>query len=117
VAGLSASARRRALQLRLKGIQYKLARVQQEIADLEGGNPDSKPSLFDREPAGLRSLRDRLDQLKGIERGLREMLCDRLRTMRFVPFGFAQDAAVLCARFGGGKGARKNKQPRKPQEP
>jgi hypothetical protein len=73
-AGLSQSARRRALQLRLKDIQHKIARVQQEIADLEGGNPEPKTSLFDREPAGLRSLRDRLDQLKGIERGLRKDL-------------------------------------------
>jgi hypothetical protein len=71
---LSSQARHRALQHRLERIQYKIAQVQQEIADLEGGNPDSKPSLFDRESAGLRSLRDRLDQLKGIERGLRKDL-------------------------------------------
>ena len=74
MAGLSATARRHALQLRLEDIRHKIVRVQQEIAGLEGGNPDAKPSLFDREPAGLRSLRDRLDQLKGIERGLRKDL-------------------------------------------
>jgi hypothetical protein len=70
MAGFSLAARRRALQLRLEDIRHKIARVQQEIAGAEGRNPDSKRSLFDREPAGVRSLRDRVDQLKGIERGL-----------------------------------------------
>jgi len=67
---LSSQARRRALQLRREDIRHKIARVQQEIAGMETGNPDPNPGLFDGEPAGLRSLRDRLDQLKGIERGL-----------------------------------------------
>lgn len=66
--------RHRALQLRLEDIRHKIPRVQQEIAGAEGGNPDSEPGLFDLEPAGLRSLRDRLDQLNGIERGLRKEL-------------------------------------------
>jgi chromosome segregation ATPase len=65
-AELSESARRQALQLRLERTQYKIAQIQKEITDLEGSKRVSKP--------GLRSLRDRLDQLKGIERGLQRDL-------------------------------------------
>jgi hypothetical protein len=66
VADLSEPARHQTLQLRLERIQYKITRVEQEIGDLEASRPVSKP--------GLRSLRDRLDQFKGIERGLRKDL-------------------------------------------
>lgn len=74
MAGLSPAAHRRALKLQRDLIQRKIANVEAEIALIESsGNPE--PGLFEQEPPGLRSLRERLSELremrKGIERELR----------------------------------------------
>ena len=74
MAGLSPAAHRRALMLQRDLIQRKIASVEAEIALIEGsGNPE--PGLFEKEHMGLRSLRERLAELremaKGIERELR----------------------------------------------
>jgi len=75
MAGLSRSAHRRALKLQRDLIQRKIASVEAEIALIEGsGNPEPEPGLFEQGNSGLRSLRERLAELremaKGIEREL-----------------------------------------------
>ena len=61
--GLSPSAKRRALRLRLKRIREKIASVEAEIAAVETGQPP-QPGLFPQEHPGLRSLRERLARLR-----------------------------------------------------
>ena len=43
--------------------------VEAEIAAMEGG-PDPEPTLFPQEHPGLRSLRDRLAQLREVAAGI-----------------------------------------------
>lgn len=60
---LSRRARRCALQLRLENIHRKIAKVEEEIAGVQGGSR-SNPGLFEQEHPGLRSLREGLGQFR-----------------------------------------------------
>lgn len=67
--GLSPAAHRRALKLQRDLIQRKIASVKAEIALIEGsGNPE--PGLFEQEDSGLRSLRERLAELREMRQGI-----------------------------------------------
>ena len=58
-------ARRRALHLRLGRIHRKIVKVEEQIAEAEGGSkPD--PRLFAQEHPGLRALQDRKRQLERV---------------------------------------------------
>lgn len=56
---LSPAAKRRSLKLRLEIIERKIASIEGEIQLVERGSPQGTPRLFEQEPPGLASLRER----------------------------------------------------------
>ena len=68
---LSAAARRRALKHRLENIDRKIAKVREEIEQIEQGARRDTPGLFGQENPGGKALRERLDYLEGVKRGIR----------------------------------------------
>jgi hypothetical protein len=71
--GLSPSARRRSLKIKLGHIKRKIVRTQEHIYQLEQESPDH-PDLFgDRQPA-LRGLKEHLKHLEGLAQNLRKEL-------------------------------------------
>ncbi len=62
---LSPPGRRHALRLRLEHIHRRIARVEEEIAEAQGGS-ELNPGLFGQEHPALRSLRDWLARLREV---------------------------------------------------
>ena len=70
---------RRALRLRLKRIRRKIAKVEEEIAEAQGG-AEPNPGLFSQEHPALCSLRDRLAQLREVTEGIERKLLQSNRS-------------------------------------
>jgi len=75
--GLTPSARRRSLKLRLNYIEEKIVAVQEELHNVEQTVSESSPSLFVNEHLGVRALKHQLEHLEKMAASIRQELKGR----------------------------------------